>query len=214
MHFDVDAILFDIDGTLVDSTASVERTWTRWCAEFGVDVDDLLQHSHGRRSEDTIAMYLPVEQIPAALAFLDGMEEDDIDDVTALPATADLLATLPAGRWAAVTSGGRTLMQIRLRAAGLPVPPVMVTSEDVTVGKPDPQGYRLAAERLGFDPERCLVIEDAPAGIRAGLGAGGPVIGVATSHPVEAIDEAHVVVPDLTHVKVIDEGSSLRVEVA
>lgn len=212
MRFEVDAILFDIDGTLVDSTAVVERTWRLWCDVHDVDVDELLSVSHGRRSEDTIADFLPPERIPDSLAFLDSLEEDDLSDVVALPATGELLASLPLDRWAVVTSGNRSLMQARLRTAGLPIPPVMVTAEDVSNGKPDPQGYRLAAERLGFEPERCLVVEDAPAGIHAGLAAGGPVLGVATSHPAESVADATAVVTDLTSVTVAVSPTGLVVE--
>lgn len=213
MRFEVDAILFDIDGTLVDSTAAVERTWRVWADAHAVDIDELLSVSHGRRSEDTIAMFLPEAARADAVRFLDDLETLDLDGITALPATADLLASLPAHRWAVVTSGNRSLMQARLRTAGLPIPEVMVTSEDVSNGKPDPQGYRLAAQQLGLAPERCLVVEDAPPGIGAGLAAGGPVLGVATSHPASAITEAHAVVDDLSTVSVTATDSGLVVEV-
>ncbi|GHC93275.1 haloacid dehalogenase [Nocardiopsis terrae] len=182
MRISVDAVLFDIDGTLVDSTGAVERTWRLWAEAHGTDPDEILEVSHGRRSEDTIAMFLPDEQVAEATAELEELELADLDGVTALPAAAELLAALPATRWAAVTSGTRRLMTARLEAAGLPVPGVLVTADDVTVGKPDPQGYLRAAARLGHDPARCLVVEDAPAGIRAGLASGAAVLAVATSH--------------------------------
>lgn len=201
MQFSVDAILFDIDGTLVDSTAAVERTWRVWAAAHGVDAEELLEGSHGRRSEDTIAGYLPPEQIAESVAYLDDLENNDLDDITALPAAAKLLASLPPDRWAVVTSGNRSLMRTRLQVAGLPIPAVMISSEDVTEGKPDPQGYRMAAELLGFAPERCLVVEDAPSGIEAGLALGGPVLAVATSHPAAEVANAHAVVPNLSSVR-------------
>ncbi|GAB3686971.1 HAD-IA family hydrolase [Nocardiopsis oceani] len=182
MRISVDAVLFDIDGTLVDSTGAVERTWRAWAEAHGTDPEEILKVSHGRRTEDTVAMFLPADRVDEATAELEELELGDLDGVAALPATAGLLSALPPERWAAVTSGPRRLMRTRLDAAGLPVPDVLVTAEDVTVGKPDPQGYLKAAAALGHDPARCLVVEDAPAGIRAGLAAGGPVLAVATSH--------------------------------
>lgn len=182
MRISVDAVLFDIDGTLVDSTGAVERTWRLWGEAHGIDPDEILAVSHGRRSEDTIAMFLPQDQVADATAELEELELADLDGVTALPATRELLTALPIERWAAVTSGSRRLMRTRLEAAGLPVPEVLVTADDVTEGKPHPQGYLRAAARLGFDPARCLVVEDAPAGVRAGLASGAAVLAVATSH--------------------------------
>ncbi|WP_040164442.1 HAD family hydrolase [Microbacterium gorillae] len=202
MRITVGALLFDIDGTLVDSTPAVERTWRVFCDEYGVDFDTLVAVSHGRRAEDTIADFLPPAQRTEALAFLDAAELADLDGVIPLPGTVRLLDLLPAQRWAAVTSGNRELMTARLGAAGLPVPPVMVTADDVTVGKPDPQGYLRAAALLGVDPAACLVIEDAPAGIRAGLTAGARVLGVATSHDAEALEDATWTVSDLSGVDV------------
>lgn len=197
MRFDVAAILFDIDGTLVDSTPAVVRTWTAWAHAYGLDPDDILRVSHGRRSQDTIADFLPAAEVAAAHAELERLEPVDLHDVAALPASAELLAALPQDRWAAVTSGPRELMRARLQAAGLPVPEVLVAAEDVTIGKPHPQGYQQAADALGYPAHACLVIEDSPAGIAAGRAAGAGVLGVATSHPAEVLD-ADSVITDLT----------------
>ena len=204
MIFHVDAILFDIDGTLVDSTGTVERTWRTWAARRGLPAEDILAVCHGRRTEDTVADFLPAEQRAGAVAELERLELDDLDEVVALPGAADLLSGLPDGRWAAVTSGSGALMRARLAAAGLPVPDVLVAAEDVSAGKPDPQGYAQAAAGLGVDVTRCLVIEDAPAGVAAGVAAGADTVAVATSHPVDELGAAHAVVADLR---------SLRVEV-
>jgi sugar-phosphatase len=198
MIFTVDAVLFDIDGTLVDSTAAVARTWRVWAATRDLDAERILQVCHGRRSEDTIAEFLPAEQRAAAVIELEQLELDDLADVIALPGTKALLPRLPVGRWAAVTSGSRRLMNARLAAAGLPVPAVLVAAEDVAEGKPDPEGYRKAAAALGFDIRRCLVIEDAPAGLQAGRAAGASVLAVATSHRVEDLAPADDVVPTLS----------------
>ena len=202
MRFPVDAILFDIDGTLVDSTAAVVRTWETWAAQRGIDAQEILRVCHGRRTEDTLTFFLPAEQHAAAIAELGQLELADLDDVIALPGTQSLLRRLPTDRWAAVTSGSRHVMETRLTATGLPIPDVLVSAEAVEAGKPDPEGYLKAAAALGRDPGRCLVVEDAPAGIEAGRAAGARVLAVATSHPAEELTAADAVVPDLTAVEV------------
>lgn len=198
MRFPVDAILFDIDGTLVDSTAAVVRTWETWAATRGLDAEAILRVCHGRRTEDTLVLFLPADQHPAALTELARLERADMHDVLALPGTQNLLPRLPADRWAAVTSGSQDVMRARLIASGLPIPDVLVSAEAVSAGKPDPEGYLKAAAALGRDPRRCLVVEDAPAGIEAGRAAGAQVLAVATSHPAADLTSADVVVPDLT----------------
>ncbi|MHA6629083.1 HAD-IA family hydrolase [Pseudonocardia sichuanensis] len=198
MRFHVDAVLFDIDGTLVDSTAAVVRSWTAWAARYGLDAEEILRVCHGRRSEDTIAAFLPVGEQAAGVAALAELELADLDDVVALPATRTLLRDLPGDRWAAVTSGSRVLMRARLAAADLPVPGVLVSAGDVSAGKPDPEGYLKAAAALGYEITRCLVVEDAPAGIGAGRAAGAHTLAVATSHPAVELAAADAVVPDLT----------------
>ena len=214
MNFDVDAILFDIDGTLVDSTGAVERAWRTFTAAHGIDADELLSISHGRRSADTIAQFLPPEETDSAVAELDALEMADLDDVVALPSVAELIGSLPPQRWAAVTSGNRELMIKRLGAAGLPTPSVLVTAEDVNDGKPHPEGFLLAARSLGFSPDRCLVIEDAPSGVEAGLATGGPTVAVATSHPAAALQAATAVVDTLAQLRleVVDDGLHITIE--
>lgn len=202
MRAEYDAVLFDIDGTLVDSTLVVTRIWTSFAAEHGLDIDHIMSISHGRRTEDTLAELLPAADVPDALAQMDHMELTDLGGVIALPAVTDILHRLPDNRWAAVTSGAREVMTNRLGAAGLPVPSVLISAENVTAGKPDPQGYLAAAADLEVDPVNCLVIEDAPAGIAAGKASGATVLGVATSHDAAELTDADEVVPDLTHAAV------------
>lgn len=191
-------MLFDIDGTLVDSTAVVERIWRTWATSRDIDVDEILRVCHGRRSQDTIARFLPPDRRAEATAELLRLELQDVDDVIALPGADEVLRSLAGDRWAAVTSGSRVLMESRLRAARLPIPSVLVAGEDVRDGKPDPEGYLQAAARLEKDIRRCLVIEDAPAGVEAGLASGARVLAVATTHERRALGRAEVVVPDLT----------------
>ena len=196
MQLDVDAILFDIDGTLVDSTPAVERSWRAWAARRQLDAEAILSICHGRRSEDTIRSLVSPDEVAAAVREIEELELGDLSDVVALPGAAALLPRLPVGRWAAVTSGPHGLMRARLAAAGLPVPQVLVAAEDVRAGKPEPEGYLAAASALGFDAAQCLVIEDAPAGIAAGRAAGATVVAVTTSHAAADLD-ADVVIPDL-----------------
>jgi sugar-phosphatase len=211
VRFDVEALLFDIDGTLVDSTGAVERSWRTWATRRDVDADAVLRVCHGRRSEDTIALFVPDDDWAAAVSELAQLELADLDDVVALPATSRLLEQLPDDRWAAVTSGGRTLMQARLRAADLPVPDVLVSAEDVSAGKPDPEGYLKAAAALGYDVGRCLVVEDAPAGVEAGRAAGARVLAVATSHDSSALRAADAVVPTLERCTVVCRSDRIEV---
>ena len=213
MVFEVDAILFDIDGTLVDSTGTVERTWRAWAAHRGLPADEILAVCHGRRTEDTVADFLPAAERAKAVAELERLELDDLDDVAALPGALEILRLLPHDRWAAVTSGSGSLMRARLGAAGLPLPRVLVSAEDVSVGKPDPQGYRRAAGGLGVDVARCLVVEDAPAGLAAGRAAGATVLAVATSHPAVELSPADAIVADLRSVRVGTGTDRLTVEV-
>lgn len=213
MRFSVQAVLFDIDGTLVDSTGAVVRTWQAWAARRGLDLQQILEVCHGRRSEDTISLFLPADQVAAATAEMEELELADFHDVIALPGAATLLTDLPATRWAAVTSGSQTLMRARLTAVGLPVPTVLVAAEDVRAGKPDPEGYLKAAAALGWDIGRCLVVEDAPAGISAGRAAGALTLAVATSHDAAQLTAADAVVADLTACSVEATGDGLVVSV-
>ncbi|WP_242892075.1 HAD-IA family hydrolase [Actinomadura litoris] len=195
------AVLFDVDGTLVDSTPLIESAAREWAAEYGIDPDEYLVGSHGRRTSDRVADFLPAEEVGAATARLDELEAARSDGITALPGVHDLLASLDGLPWAMVTSMDREQVAVRTRVAGVPLPDVVVTAEDVVLGKPDPSGYLLAAERLGVEPSGCLVFEDAPAGVAAGRAAGATVVAVTTSHPAGELASAHHVIKDMTWVK-------------
>ncbi|MGK6355767.1 HAD-IA family hydrolase [Sphingomonas sp. DT-207] len=168
MMLHADALLFDMDGTLVDSTAVSERIWRRWSAEQGADPEAVLTYSHGRRTLDTTRHFTRDEETALAAARSIEAQEIAADDGTlAIDGARALLERLPFDRWAVVTSAGPALASRRLAAAGLPIPQVLVTAGDVTKGKPDPEGYLLAARRLGVDPARCIVFEDTFAGHEA-----------------------------------------------
>lgn len=200
MEFTCAAVLFDADGTLIDSIPAVERAWRTWSNEYGFDPEEILAVCHGRPSAETIIELVPGDGFRAALARLDDLEVSDTRGVRAYPNSRELLEALSDGGlpWAVVTSGTLALVTARLKAADLPTPEVLVTADSVTNGKPDPEGYRLAARQLGVDPARCVVIEDAPAGVRASKAAGAKVIAVTTSHGAEELRQADVIVPDLS----------------
>ncbi len=187
------AILFDCDGVLVDSAASVERAWRGWSAERGLDGDDVMAIAHGRRTEDTLRELGFTTDLAAEVDRVEGAEIADTSDVTAFPGAAAALATLPPETRAVVTSGTRGLVTARLAAAGLPLPAVLVTADDVAAGKPDPEGYLEAARRLGVQPADCLVLEDAPAGVQAALAAGMRVVALPTTHTADELAAATLV---------------------
>lgn len=185
--FRCEAVLFDMDGTLVDSSICVESTWRMWASKHGVDIDALLAISHGRQNYETIRMIAPHLEKPEEIAFLVETEENCDQGIVEVPGARVLLDSIlgarPAPPWAVVTSAWRTLAVKRLQLAGLHVPDVLITSDDISHSKPHPEGYLLAAKRLGVAPADCLVIEDAHAGIDAARAAGMPVIGITTTFP-------------------------------
>ncbi|WP_298321889.1 HAD-IA family hydrolase [Haloactinopolyspora sp.] len=190
-----DALLLDLDGTLVDSSESIVRSWLRWAAEFDVDPARLAD-SHGRTSADIVADLVPDTEVEHALARIDELEIDDAGTVRAMPGAAEFLAALPPSRWAIVTSGNARLARARIEAAALPGPKVLVTADDVTRGKPDPEPFLLGATRLDVDPRGCVVVEDAPSGIAAARAAGMDVIAVTSTYPRERLDaDLHVSSP-------------------
>lgn len=177
------AYLFDMDGTLINSIPSAERAWTAWAHRHAIDVDALMHVMHGVRAIETIRRFAPPGVDPQAefLALLQA-EIDDVADVVEIVGAAAFVAALPADRWAIVTSAPRTLAEVRLAAAGVAPPAVMVTADDVSHGKPAPDCFLLAAQRLGVAAADCLVWEDAPAGIAAGVAAGADVMVVTATH--------------------------------
>ncbi|MGH3798242.1 MAG: HAD-IA family hydrolase [Pseudonocardiaceae bacterium] len=179
----IEALLFDMDGTLVDSNRAVERAWRQWAHEYGVDPQPVLTVSHGSPSAATVRVVRPDLDDAAVTRAAHrqlSLQYADLDDITATPGAIEALDHLREHGipWAVVTSADRHLATLRLTASGLDIPPVLVTSEDVVSGKPDPQGYLDAAHRLGIPPNACLVIEDTPTGVAAGRAAGARVAGL------------------------------------
>jgi sugar-phosphatase len=183
-------LLFDLDGVLIDSTPAVARVWTRWALGHGFDPEETVRRAHGRPSLATIRDLLPdADHIAENEVVLRG-EIEDTEGVVPLPGALELLNSLPSDRWAIVTSCARELAAIRLNAAGLPVPTRILTSDDVTRGKPDPEPYLKGAALLGLPAGKCLVFEDAPAGIRSGKGAGALVVALTTTSPDTELEQA------------------------
>ena len=181
------AICFDMDGTLVDSTAVVERGWRRFADRHGLGARSFLGRVHGIRSSDAIATIAPWLDARAEAKRLDAEEAGDVDGLRPVPGAAALLAALPEEAWCVVTSAGRELARARLTTVGLPLPRVLVCSEDTPAGKPAPDCYLAAARKLGAQPGDCLVVEDVPAGIEAARAAGMLVVGITTTHPAAAL---------------------------
>ena len=203
-----DAVLFDLDGTLINSTAAVLRSWVTWAREHDIEVSRL-EGNHGVPAAQIIASVLPADRLPAALARIE-IEVADVEGILVLPGAVQALQALGAGRSAIVTSCTRELVRARLAATGLVAPEVVVTADDVTTGKPDPAPYLLGAQRLGVDPARCLVVEDAPMGLLAGRLAGAATLAVTTTTPAAEL-VADAVVIDLSNVEFTMAADGVRV---
>jgi len=208
------ALLFDNDGTLVSTLASVERCWTRWARECGITAEQFARVPlHGRTAVEIVADLLPADRVAEAVARVEQLEVEDVPNggVALLPGTRSFLDALPADRWAVVTSATRRLAEARLAAVGIR-PKTLLTADDVTRGKPDPEPYLLAARALGVEPAACVVFEDAPAGLRAGRAAGMTTVALATTHRADELHADHVV-PDLSALSalVTDGGVAISV---
>lgn len=196
------AILFDLDGVLVDSTRSVDRQWRIWAREQGIDEEKVVSVAHGVRTVEVIRRLAPQLDAEAEVHRLEAREAADRDGVSVMPGAVELVRAIPKGRWCVVTSGMRRLARARLQLAGIEVPAVLVTAEDVTAGKPDPAPYLRGAELLGVPAGECLVIEDAPAGIQSAHAAGMKVIGLTSTFSGQALSEADAVVRQLAEIQV------------
>ena len=207
------AFLFDMDGTVLNSIAAAERIWSAWAVRHGVNVETFLPTIHGVRAIDTITrLNLPGVDAEAQAAFITEAEIEDVEGIVEIAGAAAFLKSLPADRWAMVTSAPRDLALRRMAAAGIPEPAVMITAEDVTAGKPDPAGYRLAAKRLGLEPADCLIFEDATVGIQAAEAAGAPLMIITTTHQ-HPLETAHATIASYRDVALrIDSDGQLRLQ--
>jgi len=213
--FDCAAILFDLDGVLVDSTGSVTRQWRRWAEEQDLDPDKVVETAHGVRTIEIVRRLAPHLDAEAETLRLEKREADDHEGVSVMPGAAELLKAIPEGRWCVVTSGTRYLATARLQLGNLPTPQVLVSADDVSKGKPHPEPYLMGAKLLGVNPTECLVIEDAPAGIRAAHAGGMKAIGITSTYRAAELQEADAVVQKLGQIKVgeLRGGSGLAIEV-
>ena len=202
-------LLFDNDGVLVDSEPSVVRSWTRWAVDHGLDPAEVMAAVPGRRAADTVALFAKPEDVEPSVALVTRYELEDVAGTTAIPGVLELVAQLDGVPWAVVTSGVRDLATARLRAAGVRLPAVLVTAEDVTAGKPHPMPYLTGAAALGLDAGDVIVLEDSPSGVTAGLAAGATVLGIGAA---ALQTPAPVVVRDLTGARWTGEGLELPAE--
>lgn len=207
-----DAVIFDMDGTLIDSTPAVVRAWTTWATEHGLTADDIAGN-HGVPSAGVVRAVLPEHRHESAIARINELEIDDVGDIVVLPGAAEALSILAGAKNAIATSCTISLATARISAAGLVAPSVLVTADDVRHGKPAPDPFLEAAKRLGVDPRRCLVVEDAPKGLQSAHAAGCFTLAVVTTtHPDELLADA--VVPNLASVRFVPEADGIRVVLA
>ena len=205
------AVLFDMDGTLVDSTRVVELAWAGWAARHHLALPTVLSFSHGRPTIATMEHFFPARDHTEELKEMDHYEEMQLEGIVALPGAAQVVHALQNHRWGIVTSAWRTLAEARIIAAGLPLPDVIVPVDEVRCGKPEPDGFLRAADRLGVAPEECLAFEDTRPGIEAGLNAGMQVVGLLTTVPAEQLRHRPLI-RDFRDVTIQFDGESLKVE--
>jgi len=210
--FTCHAILFDLDGVLVDSTDGVSRVWGRWAREHNLEPQRVIDTAHGRRSIETLRLVEPRIDAAAENIRVEAMEIADTEGVIALPGAANMLRSLPPERFAIVTSATRALASARLKHAGIEVPANVVAADDVVNGKPHAEPYLKGAELLRIAPADCIVFEDTPSGIAAARAAGMRAIGLRTTYSADKLTEAVAVVSSLAEVRVAVEGELLRID--
>jgi sugar-phosphatase len=202
-QYDCDAILFDLDGVLVDAKNCVEHLWRIWADKRQINVDKVLHYTRGRQAVETIHLVAPHLDAEHEAAELWAIEAHETTGLAKIPGALELLQSIPSGAWGIATSEIRAIASAHLTFAGLPAPDVLISAEDVVVGKPDPEPYQFAAMMLGVKPTRCVVIEGSPAGIKSGRAAGMHVVGVlSNAFAADELREAHVVVRKLGDIEV------------
>ena len=206
LSFRCSAILFDLDGVLLDSTRVVAAQYRRWALENGLDPVIVMHAAHGVRTIEVIQRVAPHLDAEAETRKIEEREAA-ADEIVRMPGAVELVNSIPKGRWCVVTSGTRFLATTRMRRFGVPIPEILVTADDVTRGKPDPEPYLKGAELLKVDPAECVVVEDAPAGIRAGHAAGMKVISLPSTYPEAELQEADAIVSGLSKIRVSLDGA-------
>jgi sugar-phosphatase len=201
-----------MDGILISSIGSVERSWTKWALLRGVDPALARETAHGRRAVETIAKLRPDLDSEAELTVIEDLEVADNEGLTILPGVLDFLAALPADRWTVVTSATERLARVRLAVAGIPVPEKLVTADKVTRGKPDPEPFLAGAALLGVAPAECVVFEDSPSGVSAGRAAGCTVVATTFSHSAESLEAANYLVRDLTEIRIESASDEIVIQ--
>lgn len=191
------AVLFDLDGVLVDSTACVEKSWRDWATRRELDPDRVMEVAHGRRTIETVRLVAPHLNAAQEAAAIAAVESTTTEGVLEVPGARELLERLPANAWAIVTSGVRAVATLRIRHTRLPMPKVLVPADEIELGKPDPEGYLTAARLLGVDPAMCVVVEDTPPGLQAARAGGMRSIAVSGTYPASALARADYVVSRL-----------------
>jgi sugar-phosphatase len=212
MRVIVRGILFDMDGVLVSSLGSVERSWTKWAEKHGMDIASAIHTAHGRRAIETVRLLRPDLDAREETKFIEDLEVEDNEGLEILGGVKPILETLPERYWTVVTSATERLARSRMKAGGIPVPSRMITADMVAKGKPDPEPYRRGAELLGLKPEECLVIEDSAAGARAGHAAGCKVLATLFSHSVESLIAADWIVRSLEDVRFTLVNEAIELE--
>ena len=204
------AVLFDLDGTLIDSRVSIDVAYAAWCAEHGLDLRETLEIAHGRRTKDSVRLLVPHRNPDEEVKKLEDLECATVEGLVAMLGAKELLTHLNTTHWGVVTSGSKRLATHRLSHCGFTPPPIFVTADDVTKGKPDPEGYRKAADGLGVGYADCVVFEDAPAGVQAARAAGMRSVAVTSTHSFDALSEADYRVADWSAVRIeVEQDASL-----
>lgn len=214
--FTCQAVLFDLDGVLIDSTPCVTRVWTAWANSHGLDPDYVVHTAHGQKAIETVRRVAPELDAEREFRMIERMELDDTEGLRLLPGAKELLSAIPPDRYTIVTSGTRRLATKRLETVGLPVPPAMISADEVANGKPHPEPYLAGAAQLGFAANDCLVFEDAPSGIRSAQAAGATTIAIATTYPPAEIALADAIIPSLAEVQSrgLSRRGQLQLEIA
>lgn len=211
LNLTCEAVLFDMDGTLVDSGVVVERAWGLWAARHGIPLEDVLSFSHGRPTIATMEHFLPARDHSEELEEMDRYEETQLEGIRAVPGATQIVHALQKHSWAIVTSAWRRLAEARVLAAGLPLPNVIVPVDEICNGKPHPEGFLQAAERLGVAPKDCLVFEDTQPGIEAGMSAGMQVVALLTTVPAQHLKHRPLI-RDFRDVRIQIDGECIRLE--